>query len=301
MTDSQTLTCRMLCAAECAYGIQPDQPFTPRQPWYDAVGWLDAPVPVVAGLEQIDAALIGANGDGIVLAFRGTLPPTPPLSLSIVLDWLQDFLAVPVPAAGFPGRIHDGFRIALTRLWPQILAQINELRARHPAAPIYVTGHSKGGALASLGAWRLRQETGLTAAQVIAFASAHAGNRDFVAAYNPVLTQTRFENYLDLVPFMPPGLNLPGFVRKIPDLAPLFDKTGDWDYEPAGTLQYITQEGAVVSDKTGLEMLRVAQIVEKLATHQADEVALAHSLVGYALGYCRGACGADLCGGQPGN
>ena len=86
---------------------------------------------------------------------------------------------------------------------------------------IYVTGHSKGGALASLGAWLLLQTPNgsLKPTQALTFASPHAGNVDFAKAYNAKLSQVRYENYLDLVPFVPPENEFLPLLEKIPDLS----------------------------------------------------------------------------------
>ena len=49
------------------------------------------PTIITGGLDAIDAALVGLNPDGIIVAFRGTLPPIPPITQSILT--VRSFLA----------------------------------------------------------------------------------------------------------------------------------------------------------------------------------------------------------------
>jgi hypothetical protein len=294
--ENTSLSCRLLCAAECAYGIQPNLPFDKRQPYYDNLALFKDPAIITGGLNDIDAALVGINEDGIIVGFRGTLPPIPPITLSILLDWLQDFIAVPEKVDGFPGTIHTGFHEAIKDIWPGVLLAVQELRTSHPDAKIYVTGHSKGGALASLGAWLLQNQN-LRPAQVLTFASPHVGNVDFARAYNSSMSQVRYENYLDIVPFMPPEVEFLPLLRKIPDLDRILVGADAWDYAPVGILQYIRKDGALEPDHAGLGVKRIATILLDLLTGRVADVAHAHSLVKYPLGYCRGVCKDKLCSG----
>ena len=297
--SNASLPCHLLCAAECTYGIQPNQPFAKRQPYYDNIGFLADPTIITGGLDAIDAALVGLNPDGIIVAFRGTLPPIPPITQSILLDWIQDFMANPEQVEGFPGLIHTGFHAALKNLWPGVLLAVQTLRASHSTAKIYVTGHSKGGALASLGAWSLLQtSTGsLKPTQAMTFASPHVGNGDFAKAYNAQLSQIRYENYLDFVPFVPPDLEFLPLLERIPDMRKKLAGAEDWHYAPVGALQYITKDGAIEPDHAGLGAKRIAEILIDILTGRVADVANAHSLVQYPLGYCRSVCTDTLCKG----
>ena len=48
--SNASLPCHLLCAAECTYGIQPNQPFAKRQPYYDNIGFLADPTIITGGL-----------------------------------------------------------------------------------------------------------------------------------------------------------------------------------------------------------------------------------------------------------
>jgi hypothetical protein len=58
------------------------------------VGYLAPPTPISGGDDGIDACSVGENADGVIVAFRGTLPASWQ-SQARVLDWLQNLLADP--------------------------------------------------------------------------------------------------------------------------------------------------------------------------------------------------------------
>jgi hypothetical protein len=153
-----------------------------------------------------------------VLAFRGTLPPRLTLNFAIAgmvtEDWLQDADAIHAPAGGIPGAwTHVGFDNALDGLLRATNAAGATLETllRGLAAEngrLWITGHSKGGTLAHLAAWRCHTELGFVADRltVASFAAARPGNAAFAAAYNEAIRNaTRYEIVEDLVPRLPPG------------------------------------------------------------------------------------------------
>ena len=121
-----SLTCRLMCACECAYGINaatgiyaPDPMFSP------AAGFVG--VPTAFSADNVNAGLVAQTADGIVVAFRGTLPPSLRSALSL-RDWLQDFFDVPKTVAGkVPGQVHSGFYDAVVGIISGIAAQVKAL------------------------------------------------------------------------------------------------------------------------------------------------------------------------------
>ena len=73
-----SLTGRLLCAARQSYQIVGDGP-VPAAPNSDQIGY-GTPDGFAVGPARIDAALVGEADDGIIVAFRGTLPPDSPTS-----------------------------------------------------------------------------------------------------------------------------------------------------------------------------------------------------------------------------
>lgn len=283
---------RLACACNCAYGIGTrDGRYRPPAIYDAGVGWLDIPKPVSAPRTgdtigpRINAALVGRNVDGIVVAMRGTLPPA--WTVASLEDWWQDIVdSEPVAAPPLPGRVHSGFRDALETLWRELLAVIRALISAHPGDAVWVTGHSKGGPLASVGAARLVLEAGLSVDGVVTFASPHPGDAAFAAGYPVAVPVHRYENCLDLVPFLPPTDTfykvfdelLPEswqqeFCNWFPSLCWALEQAAHWNYTPLGALSYVTCDHDVVGpdDWRADAYLRVGQIVATLFGVDAGE------------------------------
>jgi hypothetical protein len=72
----------------------------------------------------------------------------------------------------------------------------------------------------------------------------------------------------------------------------------DFDRQSSlGALQYITKDGAIEPDHAGLGAKRIAEILIDILTGRVAEVATAHAMVKYPLGYCRSVCTDNLCKG----
>lgn len=147
---------------------------------------------IVAGPDGRDgASLTPLPEGGCVLAFRGTVTEWEARPLLSWVDWCNDFHAELVKSPGMPGRVHAGFLSTLTNLWPLIEPQL-------PASgPVYVTGHSKGGAVAQLAAVYLRERN----PAVVTFAAPRAGNVAFSLEYPAGCV--RYEKVGDIVPMLP--------------------------------------------------------------------------------------------------
>ena len=198
-----------------------------RSPLYSGPArWLEPPVAVRPSPSpplEIDFALVGRFAEGIVIAFRGTLPPldlSPDLRRivkpetmgpAVVADWLNDLNSphargVSIGGATLPGGVHRGLAASLGRLWKGVAAEIVRLRAAHPAAPLYFTGHSKGGALANLAAVLARRLWPAAAVKVATFGAARTGDPDFALHYRQAGIEChRYEVTGDKITDLPPG------------------------------------------------------------------------------------------------
>jgi len=146
----------------------------------------------------------------LVLSFRGTDSP---------LDLLDDFeyaqVACPFPNGA--GQIHVGF----SKIYASCRAAVAAaLAAAPPALPLFVTGHSLGGALAELAAFDAAVNSPFKTPTMVTIASPRAGDPDFAAAYNGHVAVSppsswRVCNMRDVVPMLPP--------ERIFDLAQLTD------------------------------------------------------------------------------
>src|SRR5271165_2155140 len=118
---SLPLNCTLLCASGAAYDINPaTSQYTADPVFSKAVAYSATPTPISA--DTINACLVGQNANGIIIAFRGTLPPTEPDSL---MDWLQDLFVEPVAFKGLPGEVHEGFLDAVNAILPQVVGAVS--------------------------------------------------------------------------------------------------------------------------------------------------------------------------------
>jgi pimeloyl-ACP methyl ester carboxylesterase len=303
---SVTLDCRLLCACVCAYDIDPltrgyQPPLGDRHG--PIVDYLAPPTPISGGDDRIDACLVGENPDGVIVAFRGTLPPSWQSQAS-VLDWLQDLLCEPESRPGLPGEVHTGFYDATSAIVAAIAGEVLRLNPTG-SKKVYVTGHSLGGAMASIGAWIMQaQPYDISIARVVTFASPKPGDGAFQAAYQKVFTNhVRYENYDDLVPLLPPADDFIKLVAEIPVIGGLFKQAENWDYQPVGTLSYIesaTEDYRIVPDCPTAE--RLGEIAFELARDIYDQnfssFGNAHSCL-CGFGYMSGTCPTAVCPNAP--
>jgi len=198
--------------------------YHPRQPGYSSAParWLERP-PLQISAPSIDFAIAGRFAEGVVIAFRGTLPPldltpngrrivAPPFERwpAVTRDWLNNLkaeLKIDSPTGirrPLPGRVHPGFAGSLDRLWTDLVAAVERLSGGDPAIRLYFTGHSKGGALANLAAVCARQAWPEATVKVATFGAPRAGDAVFGQAYRAAgIDCQRYETDGDLVPDIP--------------------------------------------------------------------------------------------------
>ncbi|MCX7424334.1 MAG: lipase family protein [Planctomycetia bacterium] len=156
-------------------------------------------------------AYVATNDDHVVVAFRGTESPT---SLEGVKDWLLtdavDLLIVPegrlgtdLAAAGVGARFHQGFVNAIAAIWDPVREAVDrEMNAAE--RPLWITGHSLGGALALLAAWLFLRRM-VPVHQIYTFGGPMIGNDLAVTAFDREFAGKifRYVNVPDPVPKLP--------------------------------------------------------------------------------------------------
>jgi hypothetical protein len=289
------LSLRLLSACRQTYLIAGDVPVAPvggigPVPPTAAVGWSMAPQGVVAGLCAQDAAFVGSFAEGVVVAIRGTTASPEPDRDRFLIDWADDFAAPLIVAEGMPGRVHWGFHQAAARLWAKLQPLVAATMVPNSAKTIYVTGHSKGGALTALVAWRAAQDFPLAKIIVRAFAPARVGDGAFAAAYGVrIADHVRYEFSDDVVPHLPADPDLAAAMGAPEALAHLLTEA-DLGYGSVGRLGYIQADGSIIGESDGLERLRAAQLLARLAAPNGlDYVAQCHSVDDATAGYVRAA------------
>lgn len=313
-TTPLNLNCVLLNACGAAYNVKPGtNVYFPDSIYSPNVPYTAAPQVAFGGEGFINVATVGPCDFGIIVAFRGTLPPsaTDPDSW---LDWLQNFFAVPASSPSgpnqLPGQVHSGFFNATTGIIQQIHTLVMALNPG-AANPVFVTGHSKGGAMASIGAYLLSQDYGVPSVQpVITIASPKPGDVGFQAGFEKVLSQTRYENDRDLVPLVPPSLDFIGHMINNPllsltpegrRLSHMLQSARDWNYVPVGTQLFITSDFRVISDEdiVAQRLDVAAEFVEDLLSKNFSSFGDAHSLLP-GKGYNSGICGVVAASGAAG-
>lgn len=154
---------------------------------------------------------VGTNDNHIVVAFRGTESPT---SIEGLKDWLltdaanllilpEGRLGTDLAAAGVGARFHQGFVNAIASVWDPLIEAADAERKKNDR-PIWITGHSLGGALAVLSAWLFRRKF-VNVHQVYTFGGPMIGNTIAVKAIDNEFQDKifRYVNGLDPVPKLP--------------------------------------------------------------------------------------------------
>jgi hypothetical protein len=255
----------------------------PAQPYFDAAQFIDDPVGVVGGVGTINACLVGTTVDGVVLAFRGTLPFNPD-SEQAIHDWINDLDADLVHGGGLPGLVHAGFCGSVDSVWATLVTEVQNRLSQAGHNHLYVTGHSKGGAMANLAAMRFLIEQRM-APDVYTYAAPHPGNQDFAAAYDKRIQGVRYEFADDIVAHLPPSL--------------AFDRTFAFvsfvqSYSAVGTLRYITKTDGIVSDSPTLPVERDVSLAKLMANGDFREIIEDHSGA-CGGGYMRAICPQGVC------
>lgn len=154
---------------------------------------------------------VAQNDKAVVVAYRGSQAPT---SLDGFKDWLltnaNNYLIIPegrigtdFAAAGVGARFHRGFMEALAAVWEPLLKAVTEAMDA-AERPLWITGHSLGGALALLTAWRLNRNF-IAVHEVVTFGAPMVGNDAAARAFEREFAGKifRYVNLEDPVPLLP--------------------------------------------------------------------------------------------------
>ncbi len=163
-------------------------------------------------------------------------------------NWVTDTVVRLVESEHYAGRVHHGFASVLRRSWDQVEEILEQVGDR----PLFLTGHSMGGALAVLTACRLAA-AGKRAVATYTYGSPRVGDALFCNGYD--LPTYRVVNRLDLVPEIPfasvtnmlpkkPRLTNEKILGKLHRLAERVPS-----YAHVNTLVYIDRDGTISEGK----------------------------------------------------
>ncbi len=156
-------------------------------------------------------AYVATSPEHVLVAFRGTEAPN---SIEGLKDWLLtdalNLLVVPegrlgtdLAAAGVGARFHQGFVNAIADIWEPVHTAV-EGELRQSDRPLWLTGHSLGGALALLAAWLFHRKM-ISVHQICTFGGPMIGNAEAARAIDREFHGRifRFVNGPDPVPRLP--------------------------------------------------------------------------------------------------
>ncbi|KAF8152095.1 Alpha/Beta hydrolase protein [Mycena galopus ATCC 62051] len=149
----------------------------------------------------------------IVVAFRGTVTPMNFITdgLGMLVDWDSTKSGVVAPAGT---KVHLGFQNAWSTVATHTITTVTAELAAHPGYAIVVTGHSLGGALASLAGITLQMIFPTAQVRYYTYGQPRTGNEGFATWVNTVIKPERLFRVVhtfDGVPTMAPMML--GFVH----------------------------------------------------------------------------------------
>ena len=221
-------------------------------------------------------AFIAVTDHFSVLSFRGTEATRPK-------DIKSGLKAVQVKCVS-GGMVHSGFSEAFDVVSEQVQTALNSTDIA--AKPLFITGHSLGGALATIAAKRLTHKSGIAACYT--FGSPRVGDTDWVAGLRtPVY---RIVNAVDAVTMMPLGGEIIEFISKLLSIFPFLQPTSVWvqkkvgGYLHSGDMRYLTNCQSGDFEKVKLLssvswMYRIMGLVKN--SFSASKVLKDHLMVNY--------------------
>ena len=168
---------------------------------------LDARLFVHANIQ----AYVATRDDAVMVVFRGTENPG---TIDGLKDWLvtdalnllvlpEGRLGTDFAAAGIGAQFHQGFLDALTGIWDPVF---DAVRAAIDEAdrPLWLTGHSLGGALAQLAGWLFTRRF-MTVQAIVTFGGPMVGNDLAMKAFDRELGGKiiRYVDPDDPIPLLP--------------------------------------------------------------------------------------------------
>jgi triacylglycerol lipase len=191
--------------------------------------------------EDETLGFVAANDQTVIVSFRGT---------SNLTNWLSN---INLPLTGGPlGKIHEGFALALNLVWRELRQMIADQQDSTDRT-LWLTGHSLGGALATLTAARLLEKA-QPVGGLYTYGSPRCGDETFADNFNSALERAyRVVNRNDLVTRMPPR---------------------ELGYRHVGTVEYFDADCGLHGDLDGwsLFLRRVMVTLEEMRKQDFEDI-----------------------------
>ncbi|MCV3212761.1 50S ribosome-binding GTPase [Plectonema radiosum NIES-515] len=273
----------------------------------DLIKFTDYNVPV--------KVLLGFIDEELIIAFEGTvlanINQETDIFLNMVICMFCNFLPVlrlPQKSLNslideqqikeiYGGEIHLGFALLMEEILPKIQSEIKQLKPK----TICLTGHSLGGALATLAAYRLRKQGFSIPISIYTFGAPRVGDSAFASKYeDSKVLHFRIENQNDIVPHLPPNsqtqskIPILNILNRLQNLdLPILDKLSNLpipnlDYPPVGILKFINWDKKIVEDSDSLRQKRLSRFHKSLFKIHNSKILLDHDIKSYfqELNHC---------------
>jgi hypothetical protein len=202
--------------------------------------------------------------DIVVVAFQGTITEVAldgEFQSDTLIDWINNFRIKQLPntKTNLPGLVHEGFFEQLDLIAEKVMNAL----PKDGNKPIVVTGHSQGGAVATL-ATKLLADNGFPLRESYTFAAPRAGDADFAKSVKTPVYRVEYGD--DIVPHVPPTLDHGSVISDVLSLVPSFalpemlrsfkklvNRIKDQSYVGVGKLTYRNEEGDLLADRTAAQ------------------------------------------------
>ncbi|KXN65442.1 alpha/beta-hydrolase, partial [Conidiobolus coronatus NRRL 28638] len=154
-----------------------------------------------AGTKTAGYLAINKGQKSIIISFRGS---------QNIANWIGNinilFTNANLPSPFQNADIHSGFNKMTNVLLPSVESALKSAISKYPSYKVIFTGHSLGGAIATLTAYRLAQKNviGWDRVNLITYGQPRVGDPDFASFLNTKpMYSTRVTSYADLVAISP--------------------------------------------------------------------------------------------------
>ncbi|MCL6512419.1 MAG: lipase family protein [Anaerolineae bacterium] len=184
-----------------------------------------------------------ANSRVVLVVFRGTE------GVTAIKDWITNskHLMMDAPDDWGDVKLHKGFYNALSQVYQSVRSEVRSRRTNNQK--VFLTGHSLGGALATICAYRFQKVGGVPVAGVYVFGAPRVGDIGFANAYNNLLKDKTFRWVKNL-----------DFASTLPDYAP--PPLPTTRYHHVGSLNFIKANGAIEVDHLDVEPIGIPSIAD---------------------------------------
>ncbi len=166
-------------------------------------GFFDIDTLYLFGASGSTQGFVAYNDSAIFVAFQGST------TNDFAQDWVDndlDLAPQPMPSWGPTVVLHHGFAEATAVSYHQVRGRVEQLLKDRPSRKLWITGHSLGGAVATLTAFRLSHDNNIEVQGVHTFGAPPVGNNSWKSLFESTVTNVHRWNLQNdpIVSLLPP-------------------------------------------------------------------------------------------------